>query len=911
MLSLSSDVGRALTGGHALPFALQRCAEGLVQHLDAVFARIWTLNEAGDTLELQASAGMYTHLDGPHGRVPFGQFKIGLIAQERKPHLTNAVVGDPRVGDQEWAVREGMVAFAGHPLIIEDRLIGVMAIFARHPLADVALDALAAIADQIAVGIDRQQVETKLREQTEALETIHRIGQSLSAELDLHKLVQTATDAATHLTGAEFGAFFYNVKNEQGESYTLYTISGADRDKFSQFPMPRNTDIFAPTFNGEGTVRSSDITADTRYGKNAPYYGMPAGHLPVTSYLAVSVVSRSGEVLGGLLFGHEKPGVFTARHEQIVEGIASQAGIAIDNARLFQQAQQEISVRKRAETALRASETQLQLVLDASPVLIAYVDSDHRYCFNNRAYADWLGLTSNQINGKHVSEVIGEAAYAQIKARLASALSGKTVAYDRAVLYHGVEPRYVHTTLVPDRGERGEIKGVVSVVSDITENKRQIDEQKREAERERFLGQLGESMRSTPDPTAILTAVSCAVGEYLQTSRCYFAEVDIKAETALIYEEYCRDVPSWAGLYPLSSFGAEVIADLKRGKIVAVTDTMTDPRTAPHYQSTYIPTQIRAYLAIPLMENGQWVSTLVVNNADAPRVWSPEEIALLETVTERTRMAQENARLWQAERERSEQLARAISEVHHRVKNSLQGVSALLEMQIPYDSDTLPAETVRESLNQIKTIALVHDLLARDQPIGKVNAGQVLTNLVELLATGMKTAERSTPIHVETEEAWIPTKAATALALAVNELVSNAEKHSRRYREQRRNHREDGESHDAIEVRLTKHNQEVHVVVQDCGPGFPPDFNPARHANIGLELVQTLVRHDLHGSISFSNRADAAVDHKENAARGGTSRNRLCRGRHLRIATHSPPRRRLPTSWRASAWSYAKTRGWW
>ena len=95
---------------------LQRCAEALVDHLHGAFARIWTLNPQEDVLELQASAGLYTHLDGPHSRVPVGKYKIGLIAQERKPHLTNAVVGDPRVSDQEWARREGMVAFAGYPL---------------------------------------------------------------------------------------------------------------------------------------------------------------------------------------------------------------------------------------------------------------------------------------------------------------------------------------------------------------------------------------------------------------------------------------------------------------------------------------------------------------------------------------------------------------------------------------------------------------------------------------------------------------------------------------------------------------------------------------------------------------------------------------------------------------------------
>ena len=134
-----------------------------MHHLDAAFARIWTHNEREKVLELQASAGMYTHIDGPHGRVPVGKFKIGLIAEERKPHLTNSVIGDPRVPEQEWARREGLVAFAGYPLIIGDRVVGVMAMFARHSLSQATLDAMASIADGVALGIERKQAEAELR----------------------------------------------------------------------------------------------------------------------------------------------------------------------------------------------------------------------------------------------------------------------------------------------------------------------------------------------------------------------------------------------------------------------------------------------------------------------------------------------------------------------------------------------------------------------------------------------------------------------------------------------------------------------------------------------------------------------------------------------------------------------------
>ena len=157
------EVSTALTQAASLRDMLQRCAAAMVHHLDAAFARIWTLAQEENVLQLQASAGLYTHLDGPHSRVPVGQFKIGLIAQERKPHLTNTVIGDPLVHDQDWAKRESMVAFAGYPLIIEDRVVGVMALFARHPLTAVALQAMAAVADGIAMGIERKQTERENR----------------------------------------------------------------------------------------------------------------------------------------------------------------------------------------------------------------------------------------------------------------------------------------------------------------------------------------------------------------------------------------------------------------------------------------------------------------------------------------------------------------------------------------------------------------------------------------------------------------------------------------------------------------------------------------------------------------------------------------------------------------------------
>jgi signal transduction histidine kinase/DNA-binding response OmpR family regulator len=170
-----------------------------------------------------------------------------------------------------------------------------------------ARELLARVSTNLELARVRRHAADVLREETRRLETLNRTGAALAAELNLDRLVQMVTDAAVELTGAKFGAFFYNLINDQGESYTLYTLSGAPREAFEKFPMPRNTAVFDPTFRGEGIVRSDDILRDPRYGRNPPYNGMPKGHLPVRSYLACSVVSRSGEVHGGLFFGHPGP----------------------------------------------------------------------------------------------------------------------------------------------------------------------------------------------------------------------------------------------------------------------------------------------------------------------------------------------------------------------------------------------------------------------------------------------------------------------------------------------------------------------------------------------------------------------------------------------------------------------------
>lgn len=174
LAAFGRDVGIALAGRSDLSGMLEECAELIVKHLGGAFARIWTLEPEGQELVLRASAGMYTHLDGDHSRIKVGQFKIGMIAERQTPHLTNSVVGDERVHNQDWATREGMVAFAGYPLIVDGRTVGVMAMFARHKLSENRLTAMASVANSIALGVERIRIEERLLQTASTLKMADR-----------------------------------------------------------------------------------------------------------------------------------------------------------------------------------------------------------------------------------------------------------------------------------------------------------------------------------------------------------------------------------------------------------------------------------------------------------------------------------------------------------------------------------------------------------------------------------------------------------------------------------------------------------------------------------------------------------------------------------------------------------------
>ena len=319
------------------------------------------------------------------------------------------------------------------------------------------------------------QLERRFEILGRRFELVVQTGLLLSKELDLESIVQAATDAGRELCGAQFGAFFYNVINSSGQSYLLYTLSGAAWERFANFPMPRSTAVFGPAFAGSGIVRSGDITKDPLRGHNPPWFGTTSGHLPVRSYLAVPVKSQSGEILGGIFYGHEQPDVFAQDSEDLVSTIAAQAAVAIENARLREQLTQRIADLADAEGRHKAASKKLgefAAIIESSDDAILSKDLTGKITSWNPAATRILGYTADEMIGTSILRIIPPELHSDEPLILAKIRAGKRIDHFETVRITKDARRLdVSLSISPLCDSTGQIVGAAKILRDITARK--------------------------------------------------------------------------------------------------------------------------------------------------------------------------------------------------------------------------------------------------------------------------------------------------------------------------------------------------------------------------------------------------------------------------------------------------------
>jgi PAS domain S-box-containing protein len=669
-------------------------------------------------------------------------------------------------------------------------------------------------------------------------------ARKVSGELDIHRLVQHVTDAATEASNAQFGAFFYNVKGDAGEAYTLYTISGVPREAFSAFPMPRNTAVFAPTFNGTATVRSDDIRQDPRYGKNSPYFGMPAGHLPVVSYLAVPVTSRSGEVLGGLFFGHSDEGVFTRNEEQIVEALAAQAAIGIDNARLYE--------------ALSRSEQRYKSLALASPRQGMWIaDADGKLRSGSALWNETTGQTADDVRSGSWREVIHPDDMEGVGAAWAESV--RTLEPYRAQYRARARDgsyRWFESRAVPVTRADGSVVEWVGTVTD-------MHDEHFATENLRFLAEASALLASSLDYETTLKSVAqlavpkvadwCAIdvvdddGAYRRLAVAHVDPEKVALATAL-RERYPPNPETDSVARVIRTGVTEWMADIP-GELLDASAVDDEHRAILRELG------IMSFILVPLRIQDRVLGTISYVMSDSLRRYSQADVTFAEELARRASVAIENARLYGAANAANQAKDDFLATLSHELRTPMTAVlgwARMLKMGLTAEETVEAVDAIEKSATV--QMQLIEDILDMSRIMaGKMSVGREpvdLRTVTEAALTAVRPAAAAKGIEIITSYApQVPSVLGDGnrLQQIVWNLLTNATKFTGRG--------------GTILVRIARSDDNAVITVRDSGTGIDPKFLPhvfdrfrqqdssttRAHGGIGLGLAIVRYLVEQHG----------------------------------------------------------------
>jgi PAS domain S-box-containing protein len=647
-----------------------------------------------------------------------------------------------------------------------------------------------------------------------------RLGEQFSRFEDAPALVQYMTEElANYFNVARCS--FVEIDHERG----LLTMQGEYHRSGPSYVGVHPISMFTPALRLEleaaRVLSIADLATDLR---TADVYSARFEPLGIRALAAVPLM-RKGRWAANFFVMAEHPRRWTTREMQMLQALVERTWLWIEHVRMVR--------------ALRDNERKYRHFIESTHEGVWEIDAEMRTRFVNPRMQQLLGYSAGEMLGRTLLDFMDDQGRGLARQQVERRKAGISESHDAKFLRKDGTALWVRLETSPITNEKGELSGTLAMVADITERRQAEQDQQ-------FLLALAEMLTIANDSKSARQAVVSRLGEHLGVHRCHFADYDPELQHVTIIDGWnANGTPAISGTFALEPFGG-VQSDLLHGRIVVVHDTLDDARTQKSESAGFVAVGVRATLVVPMHKDARLTSNLTLTS-EQPRTWQQREITLAQAAAERTELCVERLQNMATLRDMSKELERRVQartselkaaltekvvllkEIHHRVKNNLQVISSMLNLQAMQIQDPAAQAVFAESQGRVQSIALVHETLYESEDLSSVNFAEYIHTLVTTVMQANSSPEHNIATMIDADGVLLPVSCAIPCGLIINELVTNSLKHAFPNR-----------SAGVIRVGLhTRGQDRVELTVADDGVGLAPDLDPRRVTSLGLDLVYT------------------------------------------------------------------------